>query len=304
MCIAVIGSINTDLTIRLPHIPQRHETVVGTGGYVISQGGKGANQAVAAARGGGRVAMIGKVGADDFGSLAVDSLVTSGVNCDHVVRLPDVSTGLAAILVDANGDNAISVAPGANAALTPEDIRKAEPVIADAHIVMLQLEIPVETVNEAVSLAHKHGALVMLTPAPAPAQPLECLTMVDYLLPNEIEAESLTGLPAQGAAGPEAMAHALLRTGTKNVVLTLGARGCFIADAHTQELIAPFEVTAVDTTGAGDAFSGFLAISLARGLSLPEAARTASAAAALSVTRSGARSNLPDWQEVERFMAV
>ncbi len=302
MRIAVIGSINTDLTIRVPHISRRNETVVGTGGYTLSQGGKGANQAVAAAVGGAVVHMIGKVGTDDFGDQAVESLTAAGVNCDYVLRSPEHSTGLATILVDDNGDNSISVAPGANAQLTPADVRTAEDVIAQAQIVMIQLEIPIETVSEAVQVAHKNGVQVMLNPSPVPSRPLECLAMVDYLLPNEIEAEALTGLSAHAAAGPETMASALLSTGAKNVVLTLGARGCLIANAGIKEYITPYEVTVIDTTGAGDAFSGYLAMSLAKGLSFKDAANTASAAAALSVTRPGARTNLPNWQEVERFM--
>ncbi len=304
MRIAVVGSINTDLTIRVPHISQRNETVVGTGGYTLAQGGKGANQAVAAAVGGARVHMIGKVGADDFGDRAIESLKAAQVNCDYVSRSSEASTGLAAILVDDHGDNSISVAPGANELLAPADIRDAENVIAQAQIVMIQLEIPIEAVNEAVRVAHKNDTLVMLNPSPAPARPLECLTSVDYLLPNEIEAEALTGLSAHSLTGPETMASALLSTGVKNVVLTLGARGCFIANAATKEFVTPYEVAVIDTTGAGDAFSGYLAMSLAKGLSFKDAANTASAAAALSVTRPGARTNLPNWPEVEAFMTA
>jgi len=304
MCIAVVGSINTDLTIKVPHISQRNETVVGTGGYTLSQGGKGANQAVAAAVGGAPVYMIGKVGLDDFGDRAIESLKEAGVNCDHVLRSSEASTGLATILVDDNGDNSISVAPGANEQLTPADIRGAESIIAQAQIVMIQLEIPIETVHEAVQCAHKNNTLVMLNPSPAPAKPLKCLALVDYLLPNEIEAEALTGLSSQTDTGPGAMASALLNTGARNVVLTLGARGCFISNAEIEEHITPHEVTAIDTTGAGDAFSGFLAMSLAKGMSFKESVNTASAAAAISVTRPGARTNLPSWSEVEQFITA
>jgi ribokinase len=303
MRIAVIGSINTDLTIKVPHFSKRNETVVGTGDYTVSQGGKGANQAAAAAAAGAMVHMIGKVGSDDFGIRAVESLTSIGVNCDHVTRTPGHATGLATILVDDAGDNSITVAPGANAQLSAIDIRAAETVIAQSQIVMLQLEIPIETVNEAARLASENGALVLLDPAPAPSRPLNFLDYVDYLTPNEIEAEALAGLSTASPAGPEKIADYLLNLGVKNVALTLGERGCFIANKTSKEHLSPNKVTAIDSTGAGDVFSGYLAASLAQGMTFREASKMASAAAALSVTQPGARTNLPNRQQVEEFMS-
>jgi len=302
MRIAVVGSINTDLTIRVPHISARNETVVGEGDYTISQGGKGANQAAAAAAAGAQVDMIGKVGADAFGDAAIENIRAAGVGCQHIVRTPDHATGLAAILVDSNGDNSITVAPGANAAMRPEDVEAAGDAIRQAAILIVQLEIPNDTVNAAVRLAHEHGTIVILNPAPARPEGLNCLELVDYVTPNEVEAGALTGMPVSATDAPEAIANSLLARGVGHVALTLGARGCFIAGGGTCEPIDAHLVEAVDTTGAGDVFTGFLAASLARGLSFAEAARVAVAASALSVTRHGARSALPDWDEVQAFI--
>jgi len=303
MGIAVIGSINTDLTIRVPHFSKRNETVMGTGDYTLLQGGKGANQAAAAAAAGANVHMIGKVGADDFGIRAVESLTAIGVNCDYVFRTSEHATGLATILVDDTGDNSITVAPGANAQLSAKDIRAAETIITQSQIVMLQLEIPMATVEEAIRIARINGALVLLDPAPAPSKPLDFLDYVDYLTPNEIEAEALTGLSTASAMGPKEVADYLLNLGVKNVALTLGDRGTFIANQEHKEQIPPSRVTVVDSTGAGDVFSGFLAASLVQGLTFRESSEMASAAAALSVTQPGARSNLPNRHQVEEFMS-
>jgi ribokinase len=301
MSIVVIGSINTDLTIQVPHFATCNETVLGSGDVVTSQGGKGANQAVAAAGGELPVHMIGKVGADAFGDAAVASLHEAGVLCDNVNRDTEHSTGIATIFLDPEGNNSITVAPGANASVTPEDVRAATPVIAQASIMMLQLEIPVEAVNEAIKLANQHGTRIMLDPAPATAG-LPNLEGVDYLTPNEIEAETLTGISPFEDDGPRRIAAALRNRGVKQIVLTLGQKGCYITNDDGDAHIDARQVTTVDSTGAGDAFNGFLAIALAKGLKLQEAAEIACAAASLSVTRSGARSNLPGWDEAFKFM--
>ena len=301
MSIVVIGSINTDLTIQVPHFARCNETVLGNGDFATTQGGKGANQAVAAAAGGLPVHMIGKVGSDAFGDAAIADLMASGVNCDHVNRETDHSTGIAAIFVDSDGNNSITVAPGANACVTPADVQAATSIIADADIVMLQLEIPVAAVNEAIAIANRHGTKVMLDPAPATAE-LPELDGVDYLTPNEIEAEALTGISTASAEGPEKIAQALRKQGVRQIVLTLGNNGCYIAGNGEETRIEAKKVTAVDTTGAGDAFNGFLATALAKGLEFREAAEIACAAASLSVTRSGARADLPGWNDAKEFL--
>ena len=303
--IVVVGSINTDLTIQVPHISARNETVVGTGDYTISQGGKGANQAAAAAAAGAQVQMIGKIGTDAFGDMALDSLKAAGVGCDYIAQVADHATGLASILVDVNGDNSVTVAPGANGAVTPDDIHAAETVIADAGLLVVQLEIPNAAVNAAVRLAHKHGTKVILNPAPARPEGLDCLALVDYITPNEVEAAALTGVSPQEAGGPAKIAENLLAIGVGHVALTLGARGCFMAGGNGySHHIDAHAVEAVDTTGAGDVFTGFMAASLARGLPFDDAVQVAVAAAALSVTRTGARTSLPDWDEVQAFMTA
>lgn len=302
MSIAVIGSINTDLIIQVPRFAQKNETILGKESYRISQGGKGANQAVAAAAAGLSVSMIGKIGSDAFGDGAIESLAAAGVNCDCVIRTSDHSTGLATIFLDPEGNNSITVAPGANENLTVTDIQAASEIIDAARIVMLQLEIPLATVRATVDLAHKSGAVVILDPAPAPDEPLKFLHLVDYFTPNEVEAESLTGISIESEDGPQRIAAALLDMGVGNVALTMGARGSYIANAEISLHIEAREVSVVDTTGAGDAFNGYLATALAKDLDFIEAAKIASAAATLSVTRPGARSDQPDWDSVISFM--
>lgn len=285
-------------------MPERHETVVGRGNFELSQGGKGANQAAAAAAAGAQVHMVGMVGRDDFGARAVEDLESRGIDCRYVLRTPNHSTGLATILLEPDGANAITVAPGANAALSTDDMRAAEPLFAECGIVMLQLEIPLETVLEAIRIARRCGALVMLNPAPAPAAALSCLADVDVLTPNELEAEAMTGIPADGADAPERAAVALQDAGVRQLVMTLGARGSLVAAAGYCVRVPAHRVDAVDTTGAGDVFSGFLAASLARGDALQDAVAMATAAAGIAVTRPGARSNLPTLTEVNAALGV
>ena len=302
MTIVVIGSINTDLTIQVPHIAIANETVLGNGNFTTTQGGKGANQAVAAAAGGLPVHIVGKVGRDAFGDAAIEDLSSAGVDCSHVSREADHSTGIAAIFVDPNGNNSITVAPGANALVSPADVQAATALIAAASIVMLQLEIPLAAVTETIRIANQHDTLVMLDPAPA-TMPMPELTGVDYLTPNEIEAETLTGIATTADLGPERIITELRRRGAKQVALTLGDSGCCISSDDETTFIRAKQVQAVDTTGAGDAFNGFLATGLAKGLTAAEAAETACVAATLSVTRAGARADLPSWDEVQSFLA-
>lgn len=303
MSIVVVGSINTDLTIQVPHFAIANETVLGNGNFTTTQGGKGANQAAAAAAGGLPVHLLGKVGADAFGDAAIADLLSAGVGCSHVSRETDHSTGIAAIFVDPHGKNSITVAPGANALVAVADVQAASALIAAANIVMLQLEIPLAAVVETIRIANQYGTLVMLDPAPA-TMPMPDLAGVDYLTPNEIEAEVLTGIATTDNNGPERIIAALRQRGAKQVALTLGAAGCCISNDDESATIQAKPVRAIDTTGAGDAFNGFLATGLAKGLAAAEAAEIACAAATLSVTRAGARQNLPDWEEVQDFLVL
>ncbi len=300
MSIVVVGSINTDICIRVPRLAQPNETVVGHGSYTLAQGGKGANQAAAAAAAGASVALVGMVGRDDFGASATADLERRGVDCSHVERSGDHSTGLATIQVDDAGSNSICVAPGANGALSAEDVWAAEALIARSRVMLLQLEIPVAAIEAAIKVGRTHGLTIMLDPAPAPDSPLGFLGEVDILTPNEPEAAMLTGLDptVEDAAGK--MAAALAATGVGHVVMTLGALGCLVRSADGVHREPPYRVKAVDTTGAGDVFSGFLGASLARGDSLLSGVKLASVAAGLSVTRPGARSSLPKMEEVEQ----
>lgn len=302
MSIVVVGSINTDLTIQVPHFAAQNETVLGSGEFANTQGGKGANQAVAAAAGGLPVAMVGKIGKDAFGDAAISALRAAGVNCDHVVRAKNRSTGIATIFLDPQGNNSITVAPGANAHMTTADVQAARPAIEAADILMLQLEIPVDAVSEAIAIAQQSGTLVMLDPAPASVA-LPDFQGIDYLTPNEIEAQTLTGLSPVAADGPRKIAKALRAKGVQQVILTLGEKGCYVESDEQAAHIKTKSVTAVDTTGAGDVFNGFLATALAKGMSVGDAAEVACAAASLSVTRPGARSRLPNWQDAIDFLA-
>jgi len=299
--IVVVGSINTDLTIQVPHFAVAHETVLGDGNFVTTQGGKGANQACAAAAGGLAVHMVGKVGQDAFGEAAIAELKSACVDCTHVAQVTDASTGIATIFVDPEGNNSITVASGANAQMSAADVVAATDLIASASLMMLQLEIPLAAIVAAIEIANQHNTLVMLDPAPA-TQPLPNLEGVDFLTPNEIEAEAIVSIDVNSKQGPERIVQALRSRGATNIALTLGKQGCYIADKQQIVLIPAREVQAVDSTGAGDAFNGFLATALARGQSLFEAAQRASIAATMSVTQSGARGGLPSWEDVEKLL--
>jgi ribokinase len=286
---------------KLPRLPKPGETI-GEGAFSTAAGGKGANQAVAAARAGAEVGLVARVGDDSFGEQAIAGFVADGINVQHVTRDPSAPSGVALIFVDDKGENSIAVAPGANAGLTPEDVEEAEELISGANVVVMQLETPLETVERAATLACKHGARVILNPAPA--QPLsdEILANVSILTPNESEAELLTGVPVKDDAGAEEAARALVARGVKTVILTLGSRGAFVFESGLGELVPGFKVDTVDTTAAGDVFNGTLAVGLAEGMPLAAAVRFANAAAALSVTRLGAQPSAPTRSEIESFL--
>ena len=301
--ILVVGSSNTDMIIKVQRIPKPGETILG-GEFASAAGGKGANQAVGAARAGGAVTIVARVGQDMFGDQAVAGFIADGINVDYVVRDRARPSGVALIFVGQNGENSIAVASGANANLTPADLRKAKSAFCRSSVVVLQLETPLKTVAAAVKLAASAGARVILNPAPARPLPDALLRRVYLLTPNESEAELLTGTRVNNDAAAAKAADALLARGVRNVIVTLGARGAFVAGEQGRGLVPGYKVKPVDTTGAGDVFNGTLAVALAEGKSLLEAAHFATAAAAISVTRLGAQTSAPMRKEIDRLLAA
>jgi len=297
--IVVVGSSNTDMIVQAGRLPLPGETVLG-GDLAIAPGGKGANQAVAAARLGAAVTFVARVGQDMFGQEALRNFQREGLDIRYLVQDPQAPSGVALIVVGPGGQNIIAVAPGANRRLTPADVEAARPAFAQARAVLLQLEIPIETVLAAAQAGRAAGATVILNPAPAPSRPLPAALFeaVDILTPNETEATALTGKQE-----PEEAAAALLERGVGTVIVTLGAKGALVATGfdHMQH-IPGFRVKAVDATAAGDAFNGGLAVALAQREALDAAVRYAHAVAALSVTRLGAQPSLPTAAEVEAFL--
>lgn len=298
--ILVLGSSNTDMIIRLARIPKPGETILG-GEFVTAAGGKGANQAVGAARAGGAVTFIARVGQDMFGDQAVAGFVRDGINVDHVIRDKTHPSGVALIFVAKDGENSIAVASGANGQLSPADVMKAKGAFAGARVLVMQLETPLRTVLAAAKLAKKAGVPVILNPAPAQPLPNELLKCVSILTPNETEAELLTGIKVNSDAAAAKAAAKLRARGVKTVILTLGARGAFVATAESQQFVRGFKVKPVDTTAAGDVFNGALAVAMAEGRPLPEAVRFANAAGALSVTKLGAQPSAPRRSEIEKL---
>jgi ribokinase len=315
--IVVVGSINMDLMVRCARLPAPGETVLGDD-FSVVPGGKGANQAVAAARLGARVVMVGCVGDDAFGQRATAALATEGIDVSALVRLPGVATGVAMITVDRRGENTIALAPGANAALSVAQVEAARAQIAGAALLVCQLETPLAAAGHAIALAHAHRVPVLLNPAPAQPLPPDWLAQIDLLIPNALEAIALSGegageVAGQGASeadgqpggdpgthldvevdGKAAAAAARLRAaGARTVLVTLGARGVLRADDRGVARFAAPVVTPVDTTGAGDTFVGAFATAFAEGLPLDDCVTFAQAAAAFSVTRRGAQAAMP-----------
>lgn len=299
--IVVVGSSNMDLVVKSSRIPVVGETILG-GDFLMVPGGKGANQAVAAARLGAHVHFVARLGDDMFGRRSLENFKDAGVDTTHVTLSAEAPSGVALIMVDAHGNNVIVVASGANALLSPDDVHKAESDIASAGAVVTQLESPLETVQAAAQLAHAAGVPFVLDPAPA--QPLgpELLKLVDVLTPNETEAQILTGIEVTDEASGRAAAEELLSAGVKTVILTMGAQGFLLVNREKVEFVNAREVVAVDSTAAGDAFTGSLAVGMAQGQSLSEAGAFANCVAALSVTRMGAQPSMPTRQEVGDFM--
>lgn len=294
--ITVVGSINIDLVFCTPRMPAVGETITGDGFHQV-QGGKGANQAVAAARLGGEVRFVGAVGRDDFGTSALVSMRTEGIDTGAVATV-DRPSGVAGIFVAEGGANSIVIAPGANDAVSPEQVERAAPVITSASYLVCQLETPLASVTRAVALAHAAGVRVVLNAAPA--QPLNdaLLAQIDYLIVNETEAAQMSGIAVVDTPSALAAAQALRARGAGTVLVTMGGAGVQVCGASVQQFLPAFQVKVVDTTAAGDTFVGAFTVALATGYGLIEAADFAQAAAAIAVTRMGAQTSIPERDEV------
>ena len=298
--ILVLGSSNTDMIIRLDRIPRPGETILG-GEFNTAAGGKGANQAVAAARAGGAVTFIARVGRDILGDQAIAGFKRDGINVEHVSRDPAQPSGVALIFVARSGENSIAVASGANGRLSRSDVAKARSAFRGAQMLVLQLETPLTTVLAAARMAKRAGVPVVLNPAPARPLPDSLLKCVSIFTPNETEAELLTGIKVDSETAAARAATKLISRGVETVILTLGARGAFVATAQMRQIVPAFKVKPVDTTAAGDVFNGALAVALAEEKPLVEAVLFANAAAALSVTKLGAQPSAPTRRAIEQF---
>jgi ribokinase len=292
----IVGSLNMDLVVRVARHPQIGETLLG-GKFATFPGGKGANQAVAAARMGAAVTMIGRVGQDGFGDELRASATKDGIDIKYVGVDEQEATGIAFITVDTEGRNTIIVASGANLALTPRYLQTAKPAFTNADVLVTQLESPLETVSEALALAIEHRMWVVLNPAPAQSLSAELLSKVDYLIPNEHEAMQVVG-----AKSLEVAIEKYLGLGVRNLIITLGEQGVLVVNAEGRRQFPAYPVKAVDTVAAGDAFVGAFATGLAEGMSTEGAVQLGNAAAAISVTRHGAQPSLPMRKEVNEFI--
>jgi ribokinase len=300
--VVVIGSANTDLVIRVPQLPHPGETVTG-GSFQVFAGGKGANQAVAAARAGARVTLIANVGRDPFGDAALKRLRCEKIDTCYVARSPATPSGVALIMVGQRGDNLIGVARGSNDELLPRHIDAALPALRAARCLVVQLEIPLATVGRAIGLANRHNVPALLNPAPAQRVPLELLQQATWLTPNEGELAALSGLPTRNKSEVETAARKLRMRGAENILVTCGGRGvCWCSSAGTRWFPAP-KVRAIDTVGAGDCFSGTFAAAVAEDKSPGQAIRFAVTAASISVTRHGAQSSMPSRREILRALS-
>lgn len=302
--IVVIGSSNTDMVVKTSHLPIGGETVLG-GDFFMNAGGKGANQAVAAARYGNKVIFVAKTGDDLFGRQVREALKEDKIVTDYVFVDEDHPSGVALITIDKHAENCIVVASGANMHLGTADIDKAKEEITSAKVVLMQLETPIQTVEYAAQIASEAGVPVILNPAPAPAEPLsaELLKNLYLITPNRSEASRISGIEVTDTQSAQQAAKAIHAMGTKNVIITLGSEGSLIYDGEDFTLIAATKVEAVDTTAAGDTYNGVLAGALAEGYSLTDAALEASIASAISVTRMGAQPAAPTKEEINEFKA-
>lgn len=299
--IYVLGSINTDFAARVKRMPKAGETIAAES-LTIGRGGKGANQAAAVAKLGGKVAMIAKVGVDAFGADAIAALEEAGADASRVTRTADALTGVALITVE-NGDNRIILDAGANALLTPDDAESALESARRGDYLIMQLEVPMATVERAAAVAAKKGMTVVLNPAPAAPLGSELMKNVDLIAPNESETEILTGInPAKGDVELALAVKELYRLGAKRVVITLGAKGAALAEGQKITYIPPRKVKVVDTTGAGDTFIGAMTLRLSEGATAEDAARFASLASSIAITRKGATASVPTAEEVRALL--
>lgn len=300
--ILVVGSSNTDMVIQTDHLPVAGETILG-GTFFMNPGGKGANQAVAIARLGGKITFICKTGRDVFGHQSHQLFEDEGIDTSYILSDSKYPSGIAMITVDNKAENCITVAPGANMNLTPHDLAKAKNAIDEADIILLQLEIPMETVEYVAKVAKEQDKRVILNPAPAPAQPLseELLNSLYLITPNETEAELISGQKVTDIETAIKAADLIKAKGVKNVIITMGSKGAFVSTDTVCELVPSYKVKAVDTTAAGDIFNGALVVALSEGRDWIEATRFACKTSAIAVTRVGAQSSAPYRNEVDVF---
>jgi ribokinase len=291
-----------DLMTRVPRLPVPGETLAGRS-FTIGYGGKGGNQAVTAARLGSRVSLVTRIGTDRFGDGAVANYAACGIGARYLLRDADRTTGIATILVDDAAQNCIAIVPGANAALTIADVRAARAAIAAADVVICQLEVPVACAIAAFEIARAAGVTTIFNPAPAADVPADIWRLTDIAVPNEIEAALVTGIAVESDVDAERAGHFLLARGARAAIVTRGSRGSLVVTADGSERIATVRVEPIDTTGAGDAFVGTLAVCLAAGVPLGDAARRAGIVAALSVTRPGTQTSFPSRAEAAAFLA-
>ncbi|MBP6383447.1 MAG: ribokinase [Aeromonas sp.] len=299
--LVVLGSVNADHVLRVPHFPRPGETLTGHS-YQVVPGGKGANQAVAAARLGAPVSFIARIGDDAIGQQMRQGFEQDGIDVSAVELDETLPTGIAIIYVSDEGENSIGISAEANGALSPAMVKRHEAMIADAHTLLLQLEVPLESVFEAAKLARSHGTRVVLNPAPAQPLSSELLALVDLITPNQTEAELLTGVKVSDEASAALAADCFHQMGISDVMITLGSQGVYCSNARQQQLIPGFRVEAVDTTAAGDTFNGALLAAELAGADFNAAVRFAHGAAALSVTKFGAQSSIPSKVEVDAFL--
>lgn len=300
--LTVLGSVNADHVVKVGHFPRPGETLHGYG-YAVIAGGKGANQAVAAARLGANVHFIACVGDDNFGLNIRDRFAKDGINIDAVMVESDTPTGIAMIQVSSNGENSICISAEANACLIPQRIERHLHKIESANTLLLQLEVPIETIEKAAEVAYQAGTTIVLNPAPAKPLSDKLLKLVDIITPNETETELLTGIAVIDEESAQLAAHVLHQKGIKTVLITLGSKGVYLSKADQSLQIKGYKVDAVDTTAAGDTFNGALLTAILEGKTLIDAIQFAHAAAALTVLAEGAQSSIPYRKQVEKFLA-
>lgn len=299
--VTVVGSFMYDLVATASRRPKTGETLIGDS-FGMFLGGKGANQAIAASRAGASVTMVGRLGNDLFGDQFLEKFSVEGIKTDFVIQDTENGTGVGMPLIDASGDNSIVIIPQANMALTVENIDKAESVIADSDVLVLQCEVPMEANKRAAEIANKNDTLVILNPAPARKIPDTLLSLVDIITPNESEAEILTCMPTETNSQAMEAAHHLLSKRVETVILTLGSRGSLLLTEKMEKRIPAYSVDVIDTTAAGDAFCGALAAILSNGSIIEEAIKIANAAGALAVTKLGAEPSLPTKKDIDQLI--